>query len=273
MLYEKHYTKLEKLRWRLDEDIAWDAIQPDLLSDKQKDVIRNICMTEIGALYAAEAFLRDFNNNIDFSCFISVWYYEEMKHFMVLKQYLSHIGIEISEPELQHLRMTIPESNQETILMVHFLSEHQLASWYQCMCDWLDEPVAKDIFTRISADEIRHGQAYFDFIQKDLSEHPERMVKYLRAAMFMLSPKAPRDMHAVTLTQTTHRLDDPEYILFIEDTIVPPEKRVATAKRIYSLLSQLANQPIADYAALSCLVGELKQTEKSNKLLSVLESV
>lgn len=273
MHYEKHFSKLEKIRWRLEEDIAWDSIKPNLISSDQKVLIRNICMTEIGALFAAEAFLRDFYNDIDFSCFVSVWYYEEMKHFLVLKRYLSALGIEITEPELQHLRMSIPESNQETILMIHFLSEHRLAAWYRGMSDWLDEPVGKSIFKYIADDEIRHGQAYFDFIQKDLGQHPERLLQYLKTALFMLSPKAPKDMHAVTLTKTTDRLENPDYILFIEGTLVSEAAREATSKRIYALLSLLVGTTIENYAALSNFVKVLKRTEKQTPERLIKEPV
>ncbi len=261
MLYEKHFNKLEPLRWRLTQDIDWHLIDALLLTDKQKQIIHQVCKTEIGSLFATEAFLRDFYDNIDFSCFVSVWYYEEMKHFLVLKRYLSCLGIEIGNSELQPLRMTIPESNQETILMIHFLSEHRLAAWYQSMSDWLEEPVGKTIFKCIADDEIRHGQAYFDFIQEDLRKHPNKIIKYLKAAQFMLSPKAPADMHAVTLTGTTDRLEDPDYILFIENDIVSDDKKNATAKRIYALLSILAQHPIKHYSSIAQYVKSLKHSE------------
>lgn len=260
MLYEKHFRRLEKIRWHLEDDIDWETINPSLVDKGHVQLIRNICMTEIGSLFAAESFIRDFYDDIDFSCFVSVWYYEEMKHFLVLKRYLSHLGIEFNESELQHLRMSIPISNRETILMVHFLSEHRLATWYQGISDNLREPVGKQIFANIAADEIRHGQAYFDFIQKDLQQHPETLLKYLKAALFMLNPKAPKDLHAVTLTKTTDRLDKPRYILEIEEDLVTEKKKQACTKRIYGLLTLLAKQPIENYKALFKHVTALKQT-------------
>lgn len=259
MLYEKYFSKLEKVRWSLENDIDWEAINPNLISIEQKELIRNICMTELGSLFALEAFLRDFYDDIDFSCFLSVWYYEEMKHFLVLKRYLSYLDITISETELQYLRMSIPQSNQENILMIHFLSEHRLGSWYQEISNWLEEPVGKEIFKFIAIDEFRHGQSYFDFIQKDLVHRPERLLKYMRTALFMLNPKAPIDIHAVTLTKTTDRLNDPDYIVFIEDSLVSPEKKQVRLGRLYSLLSLLAGQNISDYGRLFQLVKELKK--------------
>lgn len=258
MLYEKFFSKLEKVRWNLEQDIAWNTINASLITDEQKELIRNVCMTEIGALFAAESFIRDFYDDIDFSCFVSVWYYEEMKHFMVLKKYLSCVGVEITEEELQHLRMSIPESSQEAILMIHFLSEHLLASWYHGISDWLKEAVGKDIFLRIAADEVRHGQSYFEFIQKSLVKKPESLVKYLQAAMFMLNPRS-LGKHAVTLTKTTDRLTNPGFTQFIEGVLVTPEKKQATTKRIYSLLSLLVGESVQNYEELSQFVKRLKK--------------
>ncbi len=258
MLYEKFFDKLEKVRWNLGTDIQWDQIDPTRISQEQTNLIHHICKTEIGSLFAAESFIRDFYDDIDFSCYVSVWYYEEMKHCLVLKKYLSHLGIEIPEAEFQALRMSIPPSSKENILMIHFLSEHRLANWYRSMANWLDEPVGKDIFTLIADDEIRHGQTYFEFIQKDLERSPEHLYNYLRSAQFMLHPKAPSDIHAVTLTGTTDRLEDPRYITFIDEDLALPGGKDATNKRIYSLLSLLAHDKMQDYASLSAAVRRLK---------------
>ena len=260
LLYEKHYQKLEKIRWNLKDDVAWDTLRPDLITPAQVELVKNICMTEIGSLFATEAFLRDFNDNIDFSCFISVWYYEEMKHFMALKQYLSLLDVEIPEDRLQKLRMTVPESNQETILMIHFLSEHRLASWYLGLADWLEEPVGKDLFNKIAADEIRHGQAYFDYILLDLERRPERMLNYLKTAQFMLSPRAPLDLHAVTITGSVDLVDDPKYILNMDPHIFTEERKQAALTRMYSLVSHIAKETIEDYPTLSKFVKQLKRS-------------
>ncbi len=254
-------------------DIPWDQVNPDLVPDDQKVIIHHICKTEIGSLFAAEAFLRDFYEDIDFSCFVSVWYYEEMKHFLVLKKYLHHLGIEVDEAELQALRMTIPPSNRENILMIHFLSEHRLAVWYNGVANWLREPVGQDIFRRIAEDELRHGQTYFEFIKRDLEKSPERLYQYMRSAQFMLNPKAPSDIHAVTITGTTERLEDPRYITFLEEELATEEAKTGTTKRLYALLSLLAHEKIEDFASLRAVVKKLKprptvNTKESSKTLA-----
>lgn len=262
MLYDTLFNKYERIRWNLGTDIDWDGIRQDKLTPFQKDTLRLICMTELGALFATEAFIRDFYNDIDFSCFVSIWYYEEMKHCLVLKRYLSEIGIEINEDELQHLRMTIPPGDRETILMIHFLSEHRLAMWYRGIAEWLEEPVIKDIFYRIANDELRHANGYFEYMKKDLAKSPAGLYGYLRAAKLMLNPKAPVDTHAVTLTGTTDLLDEPHYMLGVEANLKLDNSRPATERRVFALLSALAGQRITDYESLSALTRELKQAYK-----------
>ncbi len=260
MLYEKLFSKLEKVRWSLEDDVQWKDINPEAVTPQQRETIRNICKTEVGSLFAAEAFIRDFYDDIDFSCFVSVWYYEEMKHCLVLKKYLKHLGIEIPEHELQSMRMSIPPSNKETILMIHFLSEHRLSMWYRGVSMWLKESVGQDIFDKIAADEVRHGQGYFEYIKKDLKQSPQNLVNYLRSALFMLSPKAPSDIHAVTITKTTDLLEDPHYITYLNDELSSDESRDATNSRIYKLLSMLAQEDIGSYKELSSLVRNLKRS-------------
>jgi hypothetical protein len=45
-------------------------------------------LTEWAALPATEMFLRDNRDDSDFSAFMSVWFFEEQKHSLVLMEYL-----------------------------------------------------------------------------------------------------------------------------------------------------------------------------------------
>ena len=130
---------------------------------------------------------------------------------------MSHVGVNIAENELQQIRMSIPPNDKQAILMIHFLSEHRLAMWCNGVSKWLSESVGKDIFRRIAEDELRHANSYFEYIKKDLRQTPTHIYKYLRAAAFMMNPKAPVDTHAVTITKTTDLLDDPHYIAGLDD--------------------------------------------------------
>ncbi len=106
MLYDDLFIRLERARWTLSADIPFDDIDPSLLSPQWISDLRNICLTELSALYATEMFLRDFYTDIDFCSFISIWFYEEMKHHLTLRKYLERCGETFDESKLPELRLT-----------------------------------------------------------------------------------------------------------------------------------------------------------------------
>ena len=61
---------------------------PSKLTDEQAQTIKMNAITEWAALPATEMFLRDNQHDSDFSAFMSVWFYEEQKHSLVLIEYL-----------------------------------------------------------------------------------------------------------------------------------------------------------------------------------------
>jgi len=88
MLYPELFASLEKVRWSMSEDIPWKDFEPSKLSEEQARTIKMNAITEWSALPATEMFLRDNRHDSDFSAFMSVWFFEEQKHSLVLMEYL-----------------------------------------------------------------------------------------------------------------------------------------------------------------------------------------
>src|SRR3954463_13612963 len=87
MLYPELFKQLESVRWDMDKDIPWASFEADKLSDEQARTIKMNAITEWSALPATEMFLRDNQHDSDFSAFMSIWFYEEQKHALVLMEY------------------------------------------------------------------------------------------------------------------------------------------------------------------------------------------
>ena len=106
MLYPELFKQLEAVRWNMDSDIPWDKFDASLLSDEQAQTIKMNAITEWAALPATEMFLRDNKDDSDFCAFMSVWFYEEQKHALVLIEYLRRFWPELmpSEDELHAVR-------------------------------------------------------------------------------------------------------------------------------------------------------------------------
>ena len=107
MLYPDLFRDLERARWDMASDIPWDDFDGSRLSDEQAMTIKMNAITEWSALPATEMFLRDNQHDSDFSAFMSIWFYEEQKHSLVLMDYLKRFrpAFVPTEQELHAVRL------------------------------------------------------------------------------------------------------------------------------------------------------------------------
>jgi hypothetical protein len=170
MLYPELFRAFEHVRWDLEKDISWNAFDASRLTDEQAQTIKMNAITEWAALPATEMFLRDNRHDSDFSAFMSIWFYEEQKHALVLMEYLRRFRPELvpSEAELHAIRFEFDPAPALETLMLHFCGEIRLNHWYRCAAQWHTEPVIKQIYDTIAKDEARHGGAYLRYMKKAL---------------------------------------------------------------------------------------------------------
>jgi hypothetical protein len=171
MLYPELFKTLERVRWSLD-DLPWDRFDASLLSDEQAQTVKMNAITEWAALPATEMFLRDNRHDSDFSAFMSVWFYEEQKHALVLMEYLHRFRPDLvpTESELHAVRFEFDPAPPLETLMLHFCGEIRLNHWYRRAAEWHTEPLIKQIYETISRDEARHGGAYLQYMKKAIGE-------------------------------------------------------------------------------------------------------
>ncbi len=171
MLYPELFKQLEAVRWDMARDIPWDSFNADKLSDEQARTIKYNAITEWAALPATEMFLRDNRDDSDFSAFMSIWFFEEQKHSLVLMEYLRRFRPDLvpTEAELHAVRFEFDPAPAMETLMLHFCGEIRLNHWYRCASQWHTEPVIKKIYTTLSQDEARHGGAYLKYMKKAIT--------------------------------------------------------------------------------------------------------
>ena len=224
MIYPDLYKALERVRWNLQNDVPWQDFDPRLLSDEQAQTIRMNAITEWAALPATEMFLRDNAGDTDFSAFMSVWFFEEQKHALVLIEYLSRFRPELvpSEEELAAVRFPFDEAPAMETLMLHFCGEIRLTHWYRRAAEWHTEPVIRDIYTRLSADEARHASAYLRYMKRALERDGDSArLAFARIGSLMANPHSARAMHPTNLhvnrslfpnDTVQSRLPDPQWL-------------------------------------------------------------
>jgi len=172
LLYPELFKSLEAVRWNMATDVPWDEFDAARLSDEQALTIKMNSITEWAALPATEMFLRDNRGDSDFSAFMSVWFFEEQKHALVLMEYLRRFRPDLlpSEAELHAVRFPFDPAPRLETLMLHFCGEIRLNHWYRRAAEWHTEPVIRAIYRLLSQDEARHGGAYLRYMKKSLGE-------------------------------------------------------------------------------------------------------
>ncbi len=168
MLYPELFRSLEKARWSLADDVPWGAFDAAALTDEQALTVKMNAITEWSALPATEMFLRDNRHDGDFAAFMSIWFYEEQKHALVLMEYLRRFrpALVPTEAELAAVRFPFDPAPPLETLAMHFCGELRLTRWYRRAAEWHTEPVLRRIYELVSADEARHGGAYLRYMQR-----------------------------------------------------------------------------------------------------------
>ncbi|MCX8113997.1 MAG: ferritin-like domain-containing protein [Burkholderiaceae bacterium] len=192
MLYPELFKSLEAVRWNLERDIPCDAFDASKLSDEQAHTVKMNAITEWSALPATEMFLRDNRHDSDFSAFMSVWFFEEQKHALVLMEYLRRFRPELAptEQELHDVRFEFDPAPALETLTLHFCGEIRLNHWYRRASEWHTEPVIKHIYRTLSQDEARHGGAYLRYMKKYLAELGDTArAAFSKIAVLMASAK------------------------------------------------------------------------------------
>ncbi len=253
MLYPDLFRDLERSRWNMASDIPWDEFDGTRLSDEQAMTIKMNAITEWSALPATEMFLRDNQHDSDFSAFMSIWFYEEQKHSLVLMDYLKRFrpAFVPTEQELHAVRFPFDPAPALETLMLHFCGEIRLTQWYRRAAEWHTEPVIKKIYDTISKDEARHAGAYFRYMKRAVEKMgAEAKLAFAKIGVLMASSgKSAKPLHPTNLhvnkqlfpnDTVQSRLPDPEWLERWLDTQIQFDK-VWEHRVVNGILKQMSS--------------------------------
>lgn len=278
MLYPELFKTMEAVRWNMASDIPWDDFDGSKLSDEQAYTIKMNAITEWAALPATEMFLRDNRGDSDFCAFMSVWFFEEQKHSLVLIEYLRRFRPELvpTEEELHKVRFEFDPAPELETLMLHFCGEVRLNHWYRRAAEWHTEPVIKAIYQTISRDEARHAGAYLQYMRRALHERGDRVSEQARLSFSKIgvlmasASRTAQAMHPTNLhvnkdlfpnDTVQSRLPDPGWLEHWLDTQIrfdgAWEQKVAS--RILHILSTLMGRTFETVKDLNRFRKEMAQ--------------
>ena len=266
MLYPELFKQLESVRWDMDKDIPWAQFDNTLLTDEQALTVKMNAITEWAALPATEMFLRDNRADSDFSAFMSIWFFEEQKHALVLIEYLRRFRPELAptEQELHEVRFEFEPAPALETLMLHFCGEIRLNHWYRRAAQWHTEPVIRHIYTQLSQDEARHGGAYLRYMKRALGHFgDEARAAFSKVGVLMASAKRtaqalhPTNLHvnkALFPRDTIQsRLPDPQWLehWLSQQIKFDAEWETKVVERILHNMGLLMNQSFATVQELN----------------------
>jgi hypothetical protein len=261
MLYDQLFVSMESARWDLSRDIDFDAIEPARLTPRWIDTVREVYALQLASLRASEMFLGGFRADIDFCSFVSVWFYEEMEHHLVLRKYLERVGEVVEEAELPRLRLTFAPGPAIETLTMHFCGEQRLAHWYTAFSANAPEPVLRQIFKVLAADELRHAAAYAKYLRKAVRNNPAVLPTVLRMSLWMIRSSNDSPKHPTTITDPSvvSMLEDPTYIRRMLNMYLPGRDHEAPVRqRILALMTELSGHKLS---SVRDLLSEIRALE------------
>jgi hypothetical protein len=267
-LYDRIFRRLEKARWSLAE-IPFDEVDKGLLDAESLTLLRVNCLMELSSLYATRMFLRDFRDNPDFCQFMSIWYYEEMKHYLVLREYLKVYDMAPDASTFPGLDTELSPSPWAKTLALHYCGELRLGMWYQRWSRETGEPVLSRIYKLIGSDEFRHAACYEEFMEQALRRDPGTLVDFMQAAKWMLvNPN--RDKHPTTMKSA---LDERRSVVdsiesydvlqrHIQRTISDDDEQ-NLRRQVLATFSRLSGRELGTLADLAALTRELERGRRA----------
>lgn len=171
-LFDELAAGAEAVRWTL-AGIPWGDFNHALAPAELRTVVREMAFSENSTYSATQRFLEAFCDDIDFSRWVSVWFYEETRHPYVLLEWLRRAGEEIPIDFVLKGRVSTPFMRSMVgTLVTNVVSEITAAQAYRYLARSSPEPVLGGIASRIAGDEARHAASFFRFARSYLARMP-----------------------------------------------------------------------------------------------------
>lgn len=167
--YYDLFLAAETAHWEM-RDIPWGDIDDSVVDGHLLDVVERAALGEMTTYEATQRFMTAFEDDVDFTQWISVWFFEETKHPQALMRWLQHFGRSLSEAQILEARTTLPfVDSRAGTLAINVLAETVAAANYLRLATLSPEPVLATIATNLARDEARHASGFYRYAQRELA--------------------------------------------------------------------------------------------------------
>ncbi len=171
-LFTELATSSERVRWTLDA-VPWHELEAARATPELRVVVREMAFSENATYSATQRFLEAFCDDVDFSRWVAVWFYEETRHPYVLTEWLRRVGEELPAGFVSKGRVSTPFMRSLTgTLVTNVISEVTAAQAYRRLGARSPEPLLGQLAVRIAGDEARHAASFFRFGRQRLASAP-----------------------------------------------------------------------------------------------------
>jgi ferredoxin len=168
-LFDALAAGAEAVRWAL-AGLPWNEFDPELAPAELRLVVREMAFSENATYSATQRFLDAFSDDVDFSRWVSIWFYEETRHPLVLLEWLRHAGERLSADFVLKGRVSTPLMRSMVgTLVTNVISEITAAQAYRYLASTSGEPVLGRLASLIAGDEARHAASFFRFARRQLA--------------------------------------------------------------------------------------------------------
>jgi len=181
LLHYELFAAAERVRWRM-EDVPWSEIDRSKVTPQALLLVRQIALAELTTYAATRRFLQEFSDDIDFTQWMSVWFYEETKHPHALMRWLHELGEAFTGREMVRGRITAPfMKSRFGMLVTNVISEVHASAGYIGVYRAMEEPVLRQVSRYLAGDEARHATGFFAYARRHFERSRRREEDQLEA--------------------------------------------------------------------------------------------
>ena len=159
----------ERVRWRLG-DLDFGAVDTSRVRPGLVALVKEIAYSELTTFSATRRFLNEFEDDVDFTQWLAVWYFEETRHPQALGGWLARFGVVFDEADIRRGRVTTPFLRSRTAtLVMNVISETVASAAYASLARTADEPVLRQIAKNLAGDEARHGASFVAYARRQIA--------------------------------------------------------------------------------------------------------
>jgi hypothetical protein len=254
------FDEAERVRWRV-EDVPWDRIDRERAGPGLRALVRETAYSELTTTTATRRFLTDLADDVDFTQWVAVWFYEESKHPQVLLRWLHRVGETVDEQFIRRGRATAPfmRSRMGT-LVTNIISEMVATAGYARLHATAAEPVLAGIGRLLAADEARHAASFYAYARRHLerSRDPDADRRDAVKVLYLWFADNERVAHPVNEFYGRHGGQDG-----VGDRENRPDFAVTAPRdRIIRLIGTLVDLPLTGETDLLAAVRDLGGDER-----------